>query len=480
VMLLLSFPPYGIWPLIWFAFVPYTIAQHRLLPRKWEGLATALAMLFWLGPYLARLMGPGVGPLFQYMGVWVAVLSFFMGKARRFHELTQYRWFILQGVIDWVGFEMLRATFIPLLATNAFVGYTLATQAWMIQPVSIFSVYGMNLIIMLVNFALAQGALAWLDRRFPVVDGVAVDGRATRRWLVATAAIVAAWIGISLVILSGAPADAPTVRVAALQPNFPVAAHIDSQTPSQLRVDTLVEQAHEAAQQGAQVIFTPEMGLAFDPQMEHTEELRALATDTGAYLFISYVVSDETGFRNETVVLSPDGEFLDVYGKKHAFGEPPTPGAGFYPVYDTPLGRLAAMICHDANYTDVARQLARNGAQLIGNAVGEFGRYGEQGWTSTVFRSVENRVATVYTHVAYVSAMIDPYGRLLALAVTPQGERLALVQDVPLGAGNAPLIRLGDWLGWVCLASYVVFIVYMEVTTRRHKKQARATVDAGN
>jgi apolipoprotein N-acyltransferase len=226
--------------------------------------------------------------------------------------------------------------------------------------------------------------------------------------------------------------------------------------------------------------LTPEMGLAFDPQVEHTEELRALAQETGAYLFITYVVSKEgEPFRNEAVVLTPAGEFLDAYGKNHAFGEPPTPTAGVYPVYDTPLGRLATMICHDANYTDVTRKLTRNGAQLVANAVAEFGRYGEQGWTNTVFRAVENRVAAVYTHVAYASAIIDPYGRLVALELTPEGKRLTLVADVPLGAGNAPLVRLGDWLGWVCLAGYIFIMVFMEVK-KRQKKQAQEKADAAS
>jgi hypothetical protein len=31
-------------------------------------------------------------------------------------------------------------TFISMLATNAFTGYTQASQAWLIQPVSIFSI----------------------------------------------------------------------------------------------------------------------------------------------------------------------------------------------------------------------------------------------------------------------------------------------------------------------------------------------------
>src|SRR4030067_937489 len=160
VLLLLAFPPYGLWPLAWFALVPGLVAQYRLMPAKWTSLAAAIYSGLWLGPFLGRLFGPDYGPFFQYLGVWIALLNFFLAKDRKFHELTKYRWFIFQGVIAWVGFEMIRATFIPLIATSAFIGYTQATQAWWIQPVSIFSVYGLNLVIILFNYALAQGAMA--------------------------------------------------------------------------------------------------------------------------------------------------------------------------------------------------------------------------------------------------------------------------------------------------------------------------------
>ncbi|MEJ2750313.1 MAG: hypothetical protein P8183_20760 [Anaerolineae bacterium] len=33
-LLLLAFPPYGLWPLMWVACVPYRYAQYRLLPLK--------------------------------------------------------------------------------------------------------------------------------------------------------------------------------------------------------------------------------------------------------------------------------------------------------------------------------------------------------------------------------------------------------------------------------------------------------------
>ena len=62
VMLLLSFPPYNLWPLMWIGFIPMLIAQYRLLPRRWSSLAVAIADLVWLAPFLYRvlvLMLPG-------------------------------------------------------------------------------------------------------------------------------------------------------------------------------------------------------------------------------------------------------------------------------------------------------------------------------------------------------------------------------------------------------------------------------------
>ena len=80
---------------------------------------------------------------------------------------------------------MIRATIIPLVATSGFIGYTQATQPWVIQPVSILSVYGLDLVMMLVNFALAQGAMAWFDHTWQPADVVALKGKGTRTWLLA-------------------------------------------------------------------------------------------------------------------------------------------------------------------------------------------------------------------------------------------------------------------------------------------------------
>ena len=370
---------------------------------------------------------------------------------------------------------MIRATFIPLVATSAFIGYTQSTQPWLTRPVSIVSVYGLNLLIMLVNFALTQALMNWSDQRWQFPDTVPVTRPLARRGLIFAGVIVAGWLALSLLILNATPQDMPAVRVAAIQPGYSKPAFQDDSTTSQERLAAFAADARAAVQQGAKIIFTPELMFNFDPQVEYTAELRALAAELDAYLFIDYSVAEEgEAWRNESVLLSPSGEFSMVYGKNESPpGEPATPTAGTYPVFATPLGRLATMICHDANYTATARKLAVNGAQLISVGLNEFGGFGEQFWTNVSFRAIENRVAMVVTSRETGSALINPDGSLAALDMEP-GTARVLVGDVTLGSGEAPYSSLGDILGWATLAIYVGFMIY-EVIVRRQAKGAAAT-----
>ena len=475
VMLLLSFPPYGVWWLAWFAFVPGIYAQYRMFPLKHAHLAPATYILVWLGPYMARLFGTDFGPFFTYLGVLIAILIFFMNRERAFIERTGYRWMVLQGVIGWVGAEMVRATIIPLVATSAFIGYTQATQAWVIQPISIFSVYGMNIVIMVVNYSLAQGLIAWHDRRQQTPQPVA--GTLARNWLVVAGVVLVAWIGISLAIFGSAPQDAFTVRVAALRSGLPLPAHIDDVNDSQARFDTFARQAREAAAQGAQVLFTSEMMFNFDPQTEFTDEFRAIAAETDTYIFLSYSVlrEGEPG-RNQAVLLSPDGTFSDVYNKTHIPpGEFYDVEGGTFPIFETSFGPMSSLICADGNYTDIARRLTQSGAQLVAAPYREFPGFGEQLWQNVTFRAAENQTAMVVTGAASVAAIIDPYGRQLELDVNKDGSEVVLVGDVSMGSGEGTLYTsLGDILGWASLAGLVAFIVLQAVEGRRAKKEAQS------
>ncbi len=469
VMLLLAFPPYNIWPLIWVGFVPHLIAQYRLMPPRYARWAPGIALTVWLWPMLARIFAGGPWYLVN-MGLIIGVIALLLSTGRPFHERTRYRWFVLEGAVTWVGIEMIRS-FIPGLGTAGFVAYTQASQTWLIQPVSIFSVYGLGLIILLANYALAQAGLMLFDRKWPAADAVPVDPRSTRRWLAGIGLGVAAWIGLSLIILSTAPQNAPTIRVAALQPGFPEPAHIDKSTPQELRVQTLLALGREAAGQGAQVLFTPELGMAIDPQTEYTSDFKALTAETGAYAFLTYGFDTEAGFRNEAVPLTPAGQFLQVYGKIHPSpDEPKAIYSDVYPVYETPLGHLATVICMDGNFTDVTRRLAQLGAQLIAVPTRETLGMSEFTWMHHIFRAIETRTSIVKTDVAWGSTLIDPYGRILAMKLVPEATRMTLVGDVPLGSGDAPIVQLGDWVGWITVAGFVFFIAFQTISDSRAKK----------
>ena len=345
-----------------------------------------------------------------------------------------------------------------------------------IVAAGVLLIYGLNMVIILVNYTIGQGVLAWYDKRRGNPAAEAVDPGSTRKWLLATSLVLFAWVATSLGILGSAPRDAPTVRVAAIRLNYPLPPHQDEVNTSQVRFERFAALARQAAGQGAQVLFTSEMTFTFDPREEYTEELRLLATETDTYMFLSYsVLAEGQPRRNQTVLLSPDGSFSEAYNKTHL---PPGewydfPG-GSYPVFDTDLGKLAALICHDGNYTDVARKLTGNGAQMISAGFLEFSGFGEQLWTNMTFRAVENHTAVVVTGAATVAAIIDPYGRQVALDVDIDGSELVLVGDVMLGTGEGTLYTsLGDVLGWVMLAGLVGFIVLSMVSGRKFKKAAR-------
>jgi apolipoprotein N-acyltransferase len=137
------------------------------------------------------------------------------------------------------------------------------------------------------------------------------------------------------------------------------------------------------------------------------------------------------------------------------------------------------IICMDTNFTDSSRFVSRKGAQLI--AAPTFDAtpgIAEQMWTHAVMRTVENRVAMVKTGHRYGSAIIDSYGRLVKNTLTLDGEELILVDDVRLGTANTLVMRIPDWLGWVSLAGFVFFMVYMEREKKNQKKAAGVASEA--
>jgi apolipoprotein N-acyltransferase len=77
----------------------------------------------------------------------------------------------------------------------------------------------------------------------------------------------------------------------------------------------------------------------------------------------------------------------------------------------------------------------------------------------------------VKADMAYDSAIIDPYGRILAYDSSPQGRETVLIADIPLGTGDSIYVSLGDWVGWICLAGLAFFTFYIPLSMRREQTE---------
>ncbi len=455
----LAFPPFEIWPLALIGYIPILIAQHRIMPPKLSSLATAVGVAVWLQGYLGPVFAP-IGTFMVWLPLIAAGISLLSDSGQRaFHAKTGYRWFVVSGITAWAGSEMIRL-FIPVAGTWAFIAYPFYRQLWLIQPVSIFGIIGMGMLVMLVNHVLALLLMGWLDSRWKLAaEAPTLDSSLLRGWTVAGSLVAVLWVAASL-ILWNLPLGTPTVKVAAIQPKIsPIISANQGADVAELHA-RMIAQTREAAAQGAKFIVWPEGAFLWDPQVEDRLNLRGLAAETDAHLALGYVVVMESGFRNEATVLTPQGQFLGVFGKDHpvVFGGETSLSRGTYPVYPTPLGTLGTIICYDLDYTDTARKLAAQGAQLIGVPSNDWSSIADKHFTHLVFRAVENRVALVKADGGFDSAIINPYGQILSLAAFPQGGEATLVADVQLGDGKGTLSSLlGDWTGWLGLAGMIFF-----------------------
>lgn len=464
----LAFPPFGVWPLIWVAFVPMVVAQHQVMPARFSGVALGIG----IGGMFAVHLSPGLAdgnvsfvvqlwPLF--VGALIAALGW---RSRAFHARTGYRFFWLSAPIAWVALDFLRSSGTEVLAaTFGFPAYAMYDHPLLLQPISVVSIHGLELLIFLVNWAVAGLFLRAVPRKRALLSGAII------------ASLAAAWLGASVLLMDRAPT---TVRVAAVQTGIERGwGHWED------RYQRDVQQTRDAAAQGAQLVVWNEVGLHLDATTERRDQLQALARETHVYLAVGFGYDDAQGrHHNEVLLMAPDGTILGRYGKNHpgTFAGDYSDTGGTFPVYQSELGPLATIICYDLDFTDTARRMAGGGARLVATPSADVPALGRVHYTHLVFRAIENRLSMVKADNEFDSAIIDPWGRILSRSIAPGGGGQAtLVAGVPLGSGDSPWVRWGDWLGWLTVVAMLVLAgLSMRARWTARRTAAAAGTGAGD
>jgi predicted amidohydrolase len=144
----------------------------------------------------------------------------------------------------------------------------------------------------------------------------------------------------------------------------------------------LLELCEAAALAGARLIVTPEMGTTgycwFDraevaPFIETvpgptTDRFVALARKHDCHIVVGLPEVDDDGiYFNCAVLVGPDG-VIGRHRKTHSYISEPkwaAPGDLGHQVFDTPIGRIALLICMDIHFVETARLAALRGADII-------------------------------------------------------------------------------------------------------------------
>jgi apolipoprotein N-acyltransferase len=122
-------------------------------------------------------------------------------------------------------------------------------------------------------------------------------------------------------------------------------------------------------------------------------------------------------------------------------------------VLDLPPAKLGVLICYEAIFPELSRDLVNAGANFLVNITNDawFGRSSApyQHLSMAVLRSVENRVPIARCANTGISSLIDSRGRILR--VTGLFEDAAILGIIQLGDAKTFYTRYGDWVTWICL-----------------------------
>ncbi|MGB8112322.1 MAG: apolipoprotein N-acyltransferase [Candidatus Sulfotelmatobacter sp.] len=401
-----------------------------------------------------------------YHGFFGLLLSFCVGPGRDFRRA------LVAAPFLWVAVEFARerVTGFPwnLLGTAQVDNLSLT------RITTLTGVYGVSFEIMLVNVAVAAAFLVPRKKR---------------------GTLLIASLAAAVVLQAGALVDAPALRTnhtaLLLQENISVDETWTRDTFENTLHDLInlslknlaygSTSAKESKSGKLDLIVWPESPAPFytgDPLFR--DALSNLSRESHTWVVTGAIGSEPVAKAgapasqvfNSAALISPTGEWTARYDKVHLvpFGEYlPFPGlfafaggltkeVGQFEAgksrapLDAGGERLGVFICYESVFPGEVRQFADQGAQLFVNLSND-GWYGDSGayaqhLNQTRMRAIENDRWLLSATNTGVTALIDPYGRIVARL--PRKQRAALLAPYALTSVTTFYSRHGDWFAWLC------------------------------
>jgi apolipoprotein N-acyltransferase len=462
----LAFPPFGLWFAALFFLVPILLRCPRHTGYRqsfWTGYFAGfvgwLGLIYWL----CHATGVGMTLLVCVLALYWAV---FLLVARRLHD-TPFKWLILPGV--WVILESVRSIGYLAFAWGI-VGQALGSFRPLLELAFVRGVLPLSALALLVNVALTELLEAYLASGSPMIQGkvVRVLGltplRTTRPVAHAVAFLAVLVLGFAVVvgrtfyprpddIVKGEP-----LCVAAIQGNYALGEKYEEDINATL--DRYLDLSRSAWKEGAELAVWPESALTsplrYWPGV--VNRIQDFVDETGMALVVGSVDAAQEGenllLYNSAFLFRPgalpkansypcDLSPLQRYEKIHLvpWGEMvplghlwpftmiksviESAGGGVFEagtkvtVFEGPRGiRFGVSICFESTLAGLARRERELGADFLVNITNDAwfkkSTLPYQHLQHCVFRAVENRCWVVRAANTGISAIIDPWGTVVA------------------------------------------------------------------
>ncbi|MBZ5554831.1 MAG: apolipoprotein N-acyltransferase [Acidobacteriia bacterium] len=493
-LLALTFPKFNCGWLAWFALLPLFFVLLQPISRR----ASFLYSLVFGGVFYALLLYwvAGVMHQFGFLPLPLAIL-FLLGfsiynalflalfgiLARKI--LTQnylyLKWFLpTPPQIALLNSALVAALWVSVefLQTHLFggfpwclLGYSLVNYLGLMQVTTVTGIYGVSFLVCGINVLLAQ---ALYQRKRPLFVGTAIvlgllltGDFALRTW----------WLGGSTDSVSVRSQGGPARHdVAILQVNIPQ--DTDWTRPVFDAWLSTLEKMLLASP--GEIAVMPENPAPFyyPDDRTFTERLESMANRSGAYLIAGVVMSHSdaqghAGTFNSAATLAPDGHLVAAYDKQHLvpFGEyvplrrylsfagKLTQEVSDFSAGDrftlSPLheNRAGIFICYEAIFPDLVRRFTAAGAEVLINITND-GWYGDssapyQHFEMSRVRAIENRRYLVRAANTGISAIVDPYGRIITR--TKLNTQVVLHGEIEYRTDRTFYVRFGDVFAWLCV-----------------------------
>jgi apolipoprotein N-acyltransferase len=477
LLLTLCFPRIGLAPLAWAALIPllFLVAANEpaaCFTLGWiAGVCHGVSLLYWITFVVNHYGNLPLPVSLMVCFLLVAYLAIFPGLF-----CAGLGWFRQRGLVWvplapvlWVALELGKSRLLTGFPWEN-LGYSQYRWLSFIQIADIAGVYGISFVLVLSSALLYLIIFGPYQQKKPVARLLSV------LLLIVLVSTVYGYGRWRLANLGSHPSRA--FKVALVQGNIAQDTKWDPAF-QQATLEKYLRLTTEVVEQQPDLVVWPETATPFYflADLKNTRTLiKAVEKLKKPLLFGS------PGFRrkgerltlyNRAYLLDSKGMVTDYYDKIHLvpFGEyVPWKQLLFFVdklvqatgdfaagdravVMELPPARIGVLICYEAIFPELSRNLANGGANLLVNITNDawFGRScaPHQHLSMAVLRTVENRVPMVRCANTGISGLIDARGRILQ--ASDLFEDATMFGTLQLENGNTIYSRHGDWFAWTCV-----------------------------